>query len=149
MMICCRPRTFLVLILALAAGCGYFMAGTWEDDPGNWKRAFHSTKPGEVVVIHSKYWRSSHWSYEFQYFFEIAPNMKLTGRLFAENKLRRITGDEATKAQGNRFGDAPSWFAPKSVTEYEIWVFDKEPERNFKVLIDKKSGHIFMSDYQV
>ena len=29
------------------------------------------------------------------------------------------------------------------------WVFEGEPNRNFKVLIDKTSGVIFLNDYQV
>ena len=72
-----RRTSSIALSLPVAiviAGCGYFMAGTWEDDPGNWGRAFESTKPPDVAVVHSKYWRSAHWTYEFEYFFEIAPN---------------------------------------------------------------------------
>ena len=87
------------------------MSGTWDDDPKNWGRAFRSTKPPDVRVIHSRYWRSAHWSYEFQYFFEIAPNAGLKQQLFAANKLRRLVGDEAVAARANRFRDAPSWFA--------------------------------------
>jgi hypothetical protein len=138
----------LFLLLALV-GCGYFVGGTWEDDPQNWSRAFSSTKPPDVTVIHSRYWRSRHWTYEFQYFFEIASNIKLKEQLFDKNKLRQVTGDEATKIKKNVFGGAPSWFAPKSVTEYEVWVFADEPNSNFKILVDKKSGVMFLNDYQV
>lgn len=130
------------------AGCGSFMTGTWEDDPGSWNRAFRSTKPPDVTVVHSKYWRSAHWTYEFEYFFEIAPNTKLKEQLFANNKLRKVSGDEATKIKKDVFGDVPSWFAPKAVTEYGVWVFEDEPDRNFKILIDKMSGVMFLNDHQ-
>jgi len=143
-----RSSIILLLLLALV-GCGYFVAGTWEDDPQNWSRAFRSTKPPDVTVVHSRYWRSPHWTYEFQYFFEIAANIKLKKQLLAKNKLRQVTEDEATKIKKNVFGDAPSWFAPKSVTEYDVWVFADAPNRNLKVLVDKKSGVMFLSDYQV
>ena len=136
-----------VLAVSVNTGCGYFMAGTWEDDPGNWSRALHSTKPPDVGVIHSKYWGSAHWTYEFEYFFEIAPNPKLKEQLFRENKLRQLTGDEAGKVKN--FGTVPSWFAPEDVTEYEVWVFEDERDRNFKVLIDRKSGVMFLSNYQL
>jgi hypothetical protein len=139
----------LFLIVQLNAGCGYVKAGTWEDDPGNWNRALQSTKPPDVTVIHSKYWRSPHWSYEFEYYFEIGPNVKLKEQLFGKNKLQRVNGDEAAKVRKNVFGDVPPWFAPKNVTEYEIWVFEGEPNINFKILIDKKSGVMFLNDYQV
>jgi hypothetical protein len=60
-----------------------------------------------------------------------------------------MNGDEAAKVRKNVFGDAPPWFAPENVTDYEIWVFEGEPNSNFKILIDKKSGVIFLNDYQV
>jgi hypothetical protein len=144
-----RVVVVLSVVALLSTGCGYFMSGTWDDDPKNWGRAFHSTKPPEVTVVHSRYWRSPHWSYEFQYFFEIAPNAELKHKLFTSNKLREVTGNEAVEARARVFGDAPSWFAPKRPAHYEVWVFADEPGRNFKVLIDKVSGHIFMNDYQV
>jgi hypothetical protein len=138
-----------VLAAVVASGCGYFVSGTWEDDPENWARAFQSAKPPDVVVVHSKYWRSPHWSYEFQYFFEIAPNADLKRQLFSANKLRRVTGDEAEKARKNVFGNAPAWFAPKGFAEYEVWVFENDRDRNFKVLIDSGSGQMFVHDYVV
>jgi hypothetical protein len=146
-----RSTTAVLLLVAfvVSSGCGYVMSGTWEDDPKNWGRAFRSTKPPDVVVIHSKYWRSPHWSYEFQYFFEIAPNAELKKQLFTANKLRQLTGKEATEARAQIFGESPSWFAPKDLGDYEVWVFADEPGRHFKVLLDKATGHMFMHDYQV
>ena len=137
----------LVLAVVVASGCGYFVSGTWEDDPKNWTRAFQSTKPPDVLVVHSKYWRSPHWSYEFQYFFEIAPNADLKRQLFSANKLRRVTGADAAKARKNVSGNAPAWFAPKAIDHYEVWVFENEPDRNFRVLIDSASGQMFLHDY--
>jgi hypothetical protein len=47
-------------------------AGTWEDDPKNWFRAFNEQTPPDVQVLHSKYWKSDHFTYEYIYFFEIS-----------------------------------------------------------------------------
>jgi hypothetical protein len=138
-----------LLIVVSTAACGYAMAGTWEDDPGNWSRAFQTTKPPEVRVIHSKYWRAPHWTYEFEYFFEIAPDSRLKAQLFGKNKLRQATGTEANQIRKNDLGDAPSWFAPGDATEYEVWVYEGQPASNFRVLIDKTSGVMFLADYQV
>jgi hypothetical protein len=132
-----------------AAGCGYAIAGTWEDDPGNWNRAFQSTKPPEVRVIHSKYWRSPHWTYEFEYFFAIAPDAQLKAQLFGENKLRQATGAEAIRVKTDNVGAAPPWFAPGEATNYEVWVFEGRSGSHFKVLIEKKSRVMFLADYQV
>lgn len=147
-----KLRSLLVVLVSfagLAPGCGYFMAGSWEDDPQNWERAFRSTKPEDVVVRHSWYWRSPHWSYEFQYFFELAPSTELTEQLFTANELRQVTGDEALEVHRNVRGEVPAWFAPKSAAEYDIWVFGREPERNFKVLIDRRTGEMFLNDHQM
>jgi hypothetical protein len=144
-----RTASLLLLAVAVTTACGYVMSGTWEDDPRNWKRAFQSVKPADVVVVHSKYWRSPHWSIEFEYFFEIAPNAALKAQLFTANRLRQVGGEEAKRIRARIFGDRPGWFAPKDVSAYEVWSFDGEPERNFKVLIDKSSGHMFINDYQV
>jgi hypothetical protein len=141
--------TPVLLIVLFTAGCGYVMAGTWEDDSGNWNRAFQSTRPPDVAVTHSKYWRSPHWTYEFQYFFEIAPNQPLRDQLFTSNKMRQVTGDEATRIRTDVFGNAPPWFAPKGATEYHVWVLEGEGGRHFKVLIDRQSGVMFLNDYQV
>jgi hypothetical protein len=138
-----------LLIVASISGCGYAMAGTWEDDPGNWSRAFESTKPPEVSVIRSKYWRSAHWTYEFAYFFEIAPEPRLKSQLFGKNKLRQATGVEAMRVKKDGPGDAPPWFAPGEATEYEVWVFEGSPNSHFKVLIEKKSRVMFLADYQL
>lgn len=43
----------ILLIVVLAARCGYARSGKWENDEGNWSRAFQSTKPEDVVVVHS------------------------------------------------------------------------------------------------
>jgi hypothetical protein len=144
-----QPRvTVLVAFLLVSASCGYFQAGTWEDDPDNWSRAFNSTKPADVIVVHSQYWRSPHWSYECEYFFQLAPNTALMEQIFAPNDLVRITGDDAARAKENHVGEPPAWFAPKSAAEYDMWV-ETERAGNFTVLIDKRSGDMFLSDHQL
>ena len=147
--------SFSVRVLLIAAallgqvGCGYFVSGTWVDDPGNWKRAFRSIKPESVTVVHSRYSRSPHWTLEFQYFFELAPNAELRDQLFSKNKLRMLSSEEAAKEKASHFGKPPTWFAPKPADNYEVWVYAQEPRGNFKVLIDKQTGNMFLSDYQI
>src|SRR5262245_59192054 len=126
----------IVIALTWQVGCGYFMAGRWQDDPKNWARVFHSEKPPDVVVVHSEYWRSPHWSYEMEYFFEIAPNAALHSQLFSKNGLRRLVGSDASNVKGDVFGAVPSWFAPKSPEDYEVWVYSDDSAGHFKVLID-------------
>lgn len=138
----------IAAISLLATGCGYIMAGSWEDDPKNWGRYFGSTKPDDVVVVHSKYWRSPHWSYEFGCFFEIAPTPELTKQLFTQNRLKRLSEDEVKAATMILRGTAPNWF-PKDLSRYEAWMYEDEPESSFRVFVDPETGHLFMTDRQI
>jgi hypothetical protein len=63
--------TALLSLAALFLGtvsCGYFQAGSWEDDPENWYRAFGVAKPDEVDLIHSLYTRYPHWTHEHSFY---------------------------------------------------------------------------------
>jgi hypothetical protein len=137
----------LVAMLTLG-GCCCLTSGTWEDDSGNWERAFKSTKPDDVKIVHSKHWRSPHWTYEFAYFFEIEANAKLKEQMFTQNKLRQLAGSDAANAKEDTW-DPPAWFAPKAVDAYDVWIYEEEPRGNFRVLIDKETGTIFLTDHQV
>ena len=147
-----RSRMLFALLVAAsltAQGCGYFRSGEWSDDPGNWSRAFRSTKPDDVVVLHSYYWRSPHWTFEFRYFFEIEKNASLRQQLFARNNLQRLEGEGAARAKNDSGEGGPSWFAPGTGDNYEIWVYKDEPHGHFVVLLDKASGAMFLTDYQL
>ena len=126
---------------AVAAGCGYVRSGTWDDVPENWHRAFQSTKPADVVVVHSRYWRAPHWTYEAGYLFEIQPSAAFREQLFSQNRLRTHFKTRRLR-QPTRpcFGECPAWFAPKALQDYEIWVYADEPKSNFMVLIDRATG---------
>jgi hypothetical protein len=138
------------IALALALGaCGYVKSGAWDDDPNNWERAFETTKPPDVVVVHSHYWRSPHFTLEFGYYFEIERNASLREQLFSRNDLREVTGGEAERVMGDVFGKPPAWFAPKPAASYAMWVFRDQPGRHFRVLVDRETGTIFLGDYQL
>jgi len=140
-----RILAFAALLLA---GCGYVAAGTWEDDPDNWGRAFSSTKPPDVRVVHSKYWRSPHFTYEYQYFFHMEGNDALWKQLSTDSGLARLDGDAATEAVSDFFSDKPNWFLPESAEAYEVWVFADQPESHFKAFVHRRSGDLFLNDYQ-
>lgn len=140
---------FVAVVLALVpAACGYFMAGSWDDDPRNWKRAFNSTKPAAVVVVHSKYWRSPHWTYEFRYFFELVPTAELKQQLFTKNDLRQVTGEDAAVARQRAYA-APAWFVPKALGDYDVWIGENTGGGHFTVFIDRSTSHLFLTDYQL
>lgn len=136
----------VVLIFGLL-GC--HRSGTWADDSNNWSRAFGSTKPTDVIVVHSTYWRSPHWTCEFQYFFHVEANSALHHQLFTENKLEKIEGPDAKSATKHFFGDKPDWFLPKQADKYEVWKYKDEPTGHFKVFVDTDNQDLFITDYQI
>lgn len=143
-------KFLLILFLSMIVsniGCGS-SAGTWEDDPQNWSRAFKSVQPKDANIIHSKFWISSHWSYEFFYFFKIEKNDNLKKQLFTENQLRKVEGKEAEEAMINFFGEKPIWFIPLDVNKYDIYTY-KNSSKNFRVFIEKETNNIYLTDYSV
>ena len=130
-----RLPFFLPLVLAaFGAGCGYFMAGTWEDDPGNRRLARSALRSRRmsrsfirnITDLHIGRTNSSTSS-------KSRRTLTFKTQLFAQNKLRLLTGEAATSVKGEASGDAPSWFAPKDASAYEVWIFAEEPDRKFKV----------------
>jgi hypothetical protein len=101
------------------------------------------------VVVHSQYWRSPHFTREFQYFFHIRRNDALRKQLFAENRLVRLEGAAATKAASDCFGEKPAWFLPGSGRDYEVWVLQGAPDRHFRVFLDAATGDLFLTDWLV
>ena len=102
----------------------------------------------EVVVVHSMYWRSAHWTCEFSYSFEIDPTPAVKAQLF-ENNLRQLTPEEVAKEKERTgLADAP-WFAPKDASAYDGWVYGDLPRSEFKMFLDRETGHIFLNDIQM
>ena len=146
------PRTAARLmvgaLVAIISACGYIRSGTWEDDPRNWGRAFDSKKPA-VAVVHSRYWRSAHWSYEFEYFFQIKGDPEFKREFFARNKLEQLPASSVADTIRDSFGHPPLWFCPKDPDHYDAWAYRDPPAGNFKVIIDRDTGDLFLTDYSV
>ena len=141
-------KACVTIMVILATGCGYLCSGTWEDSPKNWGRAFQSKKPPEVEVVHSKYWRSAHFTCEFEYFFHIRSNDALKEKFFAQNELVKRT-DNLEVIKSSFFGGAPIWFIPKPIDKYDVWIYKNEPRGNFHLFVDKETGDLFLTDNQV
>lgn len=138
----------ILAAVVLASGPGAcHRSGTWNDAPANWDRAFQTTKPADVVVVHSRYWRSPHWTYEFEYFFHIRTNAALSRQLFEQNSLKKLDGAEREIAFGHFAGAKPAWFLPGPADRYEAWAFRDEPGRNFRVFVERETGDLFLADY--
>src|SRR5438105_11071242 len=76
-------------------------AGTWEDDPKNWYRAFNEEQPAQVKVVHSKYWRSNHFTYEFIYYFEVEATPEWKDKFVAKHNLKQVSPATARSFRTN------------------------------------------------
>ena len=67
--------------------------------------------------------------------------------MFHDSKLRQLEPDELGKIQF--FEQKPAWFTPKPLDRYEIWIYSDDPNSNFRLFIDKDTGNLFLTDFQV
>ena len=129
----------LILCAMLLVSCG---GGTWEDNAGNWSRAFNGQAlPENVVVTHSKYVRSPHFTYEADYYFELkAP------QTFLDAWLVGCVAESPSNLNLGSIRGRPSWFLPKPLENYDMWIVEAKPYSNFRLFRDKETGVIFAKD---
>ncbi len=144
---------FLALAILLSFCVGCHRSGTWEDSPKNWERAFGQKPPAGITILHSSYWRSPHFTLEFEYFFQVEPSESVRKELRASHELRLFTpGTREEKAAVQSFFQRkPEWFIPKPLDRYEIWTVNPSDtgSGHFRLFIDRQTGVMFMTDYLV
>ncbi len=122
-------------------------AGTWEDDTKNWNRAFNQDQPPQVRVIHSKYWRSNHFTDEHIYYFEVEATPE-----WRDTFLKKLGFIEVSPANARSFrtdihsDETPDWFAPDPVEIYDVW--DK-PGYLGSAWMNKTNRHFFFFEIQL
>ena len=122
-------------------------AGTWEDDPKNWDRAFNEKQPARVKVVHSRYWRPDHFAVEFTYYFEVQATPEWKDAFLRNRGLALVFPSTARSFRTNTHSDGfPNWFAPDPVESYDVW--DKAGSYG-SVWINKTNGHIYFYDWQL
>lgn len=135
-----------MLFATMLAASGCHQSGTWVDDPKNWERAFGYSKPKDVTVEKSIYWRSPHFTYEAGFHFLVRSNAALANLWTNAPQLRALTN--AAFDPNLAFGpDRPDWFAPKKIDEYDVWVATNQYSQ-LRLLIDKQTRDMFIFDAQ-
>ncbi len=74
-------------------------------------------------------------------------NEDLQKRLLTMNRLQKVTQEKEFQKMISRTGFEPKWFAPMPFARYDVWVFSAATDGNFRLLIDRETGDIFLSDY--
>ena len=126
-------------MIASIFGCGS-SAGTWEDDAQNWNRAFNSTQPKDVNIIHSKFWISSHWTYEYITYLKFRASKKWINSFIQTNNLKVASGDFDLPDQ------APNWFDPKIGQRAYI---KNEFSQGSIYFVDHKTGEVLIYEIQL
>lgn len=107
------------LVLGLATwSCGS-SAGEWTEDPENVERAWGIELPPDVVLEHSTYWRSPHFTCEEVYFFQFSPNQVVRQALIDANAW--MPKDAASFDRTDTCREIPTWFPPKPQSVYDAW----------------------------
>jgi hypothetical protein len=139
-----RSALLLAATLLLATGCGYFQAGSWEDDPKNWHRIFAEDKPAEVTLIHSFYERLPGWKMRYEFYLEFEAPEETRKRLVERLKLSPLSVTAGSAGIIARRPDSPAWFLPGELADYTIWI--DSVEQQLRLCVDSNSGVIYLSD---
>jgi hypothetical protein len=131
------------IALCLLSGC--HRSGTWQNDSGNWKRAFGEPTPKEIVVLHSVYWRTPHFTREDGWTFHIKAPASFHKKWLAAYKVKHPDAARLATLEDMK-KDRPAWFLPKPMAAYEIWVLADEPYARFAMFVDEASGEFFVTD---
>jgi len=135
----------LILLVLLLSGCGPFMAGTWEDDPKNWKRAFGEAPPADLIVHHSYYCRSPQpILLEFTYFFEVEDSKPAREYLGFHSVLKPTSRKIAEVDFISLPDDRAPWFPAGASGDYEVWL--PGDKSYYVVIVDRKRGRLFLTD---
>ena len=136
------------LIVAMLALTACHESGTWVDDPRNFERFFATRKPNDVTVAHSRYWRSPHFTFEYDAYLQIRSNANFQ-KLILSQPLKKVTDTNTVQYLRGATSKSIDWFAPKPLDRYDIWTSTNYPERSaFCILIDRETGDMFFTDRQ-
>lgn len=121
------------------------LAGRWEDDNGNWERAFDAQPSPGINIVHSFYWRSAHFTVEHEYFFQLEYGEELEASFFRGGDLVKMEPSEYENIQF--FLEKPKWFVPDEYANYDIW--KSNYYETYYLFIDKEKKRIFFTQFVI
>lgn len=108
-------------------------------------------KPEDVNVVHSFYWRSAHFTYEYEFYMHIEKNDAFRDRILSLNaRFEEVKEEDFDDIQvGTKY--KPAWFAPKPLDQYRVWTYagSAASVQWAHMLVDRETGDIFLWDMQL
>lgn len=134
---------FCLTLCLLLSACGPFSCGEWENDKGNWDRAFWPTYPlikEDITIVNSWVKRPSLNIHQYAYFFELILNPVLVDELNLKY-YRKLENFTETDLVNNIYQPAPQWFLPKDLNAYDI--YESRADQKLYIFKDKTSNTSF------
>ncbi len=101
-----------------------------------------SASPTALKYSIACYWKSPHWTVEYNYFIALQPSQNFMVGLTAPQIVTAAASDERLL---DSCGDKrPPWFAPKPISNYEAWL--SKAGGGYRILRDKDDGTLFLCD---
>ncbi|MEM9679225.1 MAG: hypothetical protein AAF901_02785 [Bacteroidota bacterium] len=108
-------KLYYILLCLTFLSCG---SGTFIDDPDTWNKVFGEETPNEIEVLNSRFWKSGHWTYEFELFAKLQSEKDFIKEYFIDKYSLSQYEIHATVY----LEDIPNWFVEKSNSKnYEVW----------------------------
>ena len=122
-------------------------SGTFENDPNTWAKVFNQKKPGNVEILNSRFWKSAHWSYEYEVFIEFKASKEFIDDYFIKYDSLISPDEDNYHLLDDFFFDKPKWFQPKEYKDYQIWI-SNDKWNDTKLFINKNSGVVYFHHSQ-
>ena len=134
---------FLSLYL-FASGCCLIPTEVYEDSPSQaWHLSLLQEHFADLEVEQGIYWSSSHWSHEYSYCFQFAPNPSAVQDMIEGLDLTENPTFNIEQLRSDNLYAFPIWFAPKGGT-YRVWT--KDP---FVLIIEGNTQEIYLHATQL
>jgi len=130
-----------ILVIPFLFSCG---SGTFENDPQTWNKVFGENIPKDVKVLNSRFWKSAHWSYEFELYIEYNATKEFNSKYL----INRFNFNKTKTPMLNLMyeEEKPSWFVPKEFDNYDIF---ESSLNNMVLFLDKSSRRTFLFALQL
>lgn len=135
------PHAVVAVTICALAACAHG-PGAYEDEAGNWQRAFRTDQPSGIEVVRSRVVRLGSGGTLGWFFLRATPARET--ELFA-NDLEPVPDAEAMVVRADARG-GPAWFAPNAISGYAVWrtMAGKEFLPVILVFKDRDTGALYV-----